>query len=141
MDISGFAEEKVDGDPPELPLNPYLPRSFRNLFHFLFHPYHLGGAMRRIRAYPASENVDAPRDAPVGSSPSLKREAGLMILEVSIPDEWPPGVGLAVARMVRQSLKEGFPVIVPVRMDATPEQLQEAFERVRTVIADAGLAA
>jgi hypothetical protein len=64
-----------------------------------------------------------------------------MIVEVSIPDEWPPSVGLAVARMVRQSLKEGFPVIVPVRKDVTPEQLQEAFDKVRMVIADAGLAA
>jgi hypothetical protein len=64
-----------------------------------------------------------------------------MIVEVSIPDEWPPGVGLAVARMMRQSLREGFPIIVPVRKDATPEQLQEAFERVRMVVADAGLAA
>jgi len=64
-----------------------------------------------------------------------------MIFEISIPDEWSPGVGLAIARMVRQSLKDGFPIVVPVRKDATPEQLQEAFERVRMVIADAGLAA
>jgi hypothetical protein len=40
MELPGFVEEKVDGDPPEFPLNPDLPRSFRNLVHFLFHPYH-----------------------------------------------------------------------------------------------------
>jgi hypothetical protein len=40
MELSGFAEEKVDGDPPEFPLNPDLPRSFGNLVRFLFHPYH-----------------------------------------------------------------------------------------------------
>jgi hypothetical protein len=32
MDISGFAEEKVDGDPPELPLN----RIFHDLLEIFF---------------------------------------------------------------------------------------------------------
>ena len=41
VELPGFAEEKVDGDPPEFPLNPDLPRSFRNLVHFPFHPHHL----------------------------------------------------------------------------------------------------
>jgi hypothetical protein len=40
VELPGFAEEKVDGDPPEFPLNPDLPRSSRNLVHSLFHPYH-----------------------------------------------------------------------------------------------------
>jgi hypothetical protein len=40
MELSGFVEEKVDGDPPEFPLSPDLPRSFRNLVHFLSRSYH-----------------------------------------------------------------------------------------------------
>jgi hypothetical protein len=38
VEISGFVEEKVDWDPPEFPLNPDLPRSFRNRVHFSFLP-------------------------------------------------------------------------------------------------------
>jgi hypothetical protein len=64
-----------------------------------------------------------------------------MIFEISIPDEWPPGLGIAIAKMVQQSLKVGVPIIVPVCKDVTPDQLQAAFERVRMVIEDAGLAA
>jgi hypothetical protein len=43
--------------------------------------------------------------------------------------------------MMRQSLKEGFPVVVPVRRDATPDQLEEAFNGIKAVIQRAGLAA
>jgi hypothetical protein len=61
--------------------------------------------------------------------------------EIELPDDWPPGLGFAVAAMIRQSLKEGFPVVIPVRRDTTPEQLEAAFEIVRSDIAQAGLAA
>src|ERR1039457_2121318 len=47
-----------------------------------------------------------------------------MIFEISIPDEWPPGLGIAIAKMVQQSLKVGVPIIVPVCKDVTPDQLQ-----------------
>jgi hypothetical protein len=63
-----------------------------------------------------------------------------MILEVEIPDEWPPGLGLAVAKMIRESLKEGFPVVMPVRRDATADQLEAVFDGLKTIIHDAGLA-
>ena len=68
------------------------------------------------------------------------RKVGSVIVEVEIPDEWPPGLGLAVARMIRESLKEGFPVVMPVRRDATPDQLEAVFDSVKTVIHEAGLA-
>ena len=64
-----------------------------------------------------------------------------MTFEISLPEEWPPGLALAVAQMMRQSLKGGFPIIVPVRKDATPEEISGAFDRVRTVVQEAGLAA
>jgi len=63
-----------------------------------------------------------------------------VIVEVEIPDEWPPGLGLAVAKMIRESLKKGFPVVMPVRRDATADQLEAVFDRVKTVIHEAGLA-
>ena len=64
-----------------------------------------------------------------------------MTIEIQLPEEWPPGLALAVAQMMRQSLKEGFPVVVPIRDDATPDQLEAAFKAIRTVISEAGLAA
>ena len=64
-----------------------------------------------------------------------------MTFEIEIPDEWPPGLGFAVVRMIRQSLKEGFPLVVPVQRNITPDQLDAAFDRIKTVIQKAGLAA
>jgi hypothetical protein len=64
-----------------------------------------------------------------------------MTFEIRLPEEWPPGLALAVAQMMRQSINEGFPIIVPVRKDATPDQVSGVFDRVRTVIEEAGLAA
>lgn len=64
-----------------------------------------------------------------------------MTIEIEIPDGWPPGLGLAVAKMMQQSLKAGFPVVVPVRRDATPDQLAAAVVAIKTVIHEAGLAA
>jgi hypothetical protein len=101
----------------------------------------LSSLFRRISAYPRGKDAGARRAMTGSALVMVKRVVGLMIFEISIPDDWPPGLGLAIAKMVRQSLKEGFPIIVPVRKDATPEQLQRAFEKVRTVIEDADLAA
>ncbi len=64
-----------------------------------------------------------------------------MTFEIEIPDEWPPSLGFAVAKMIRQSLKAGFPVVVPVRGDTTPDQLAAAFNTIQTAIQEAGLAA
>lgn len=64
-----------------------------------------------------------------------------MGFEIEIPKEWPPGLGFAFATMVRKSLKEGFPVIIPIRDDITPDELEAAFDIVRTVIRQASLAA
>jgi hypothetical protein len=66
---------------------------------------------------------------------------GSVLLEVNLPDEWPPGLGLAVAAMIRRSLKDGFPVVIPIRRDATPEELEAALGAVTRVIQEAGLAA
>ena len=51
-----------------------------------------------------------------------------MTFEIEIPDEWPPGLGFAVVRMIQQSLKEGFPLVVPVQRNITPDQLEAAFD-------------
>ena len=64
-----------------------------------------------------------------------------MRFEIDIPDDWSPGLGLAVAKMIQESLKEGFPIVVPVRKDATADQVQAAFGTVKEAFERAGLAA
>jgi hypothetical protein len=46
-------------------------------------------------------------------------EVGSVTFEIELPDEWPPGLGFAVAKMIRESLTAGFPVVIPVRSDIT----------------------
>jgi len=69
------------------------------------------------------------------------RDVGSVRFEIEIPDDWPPSLGFAVAAMIRQSLKDGFPIVIPVRRDTTPDQLEAAFDTVRADILRAGLAA
>ena len=88
-----------------------------------------------LRAIGAAEHY-----TPAASS-RRPMEVGPVTFEIEIPDEWPPSLGFAVAKMIRQSLEAGFPVVVPVRSDATPDQLAAAFNTVQTVIQKAGLAA
>jgi hypothetical protein len=56
-----------------------------------------------------------------------------------IPDDWPPSLTLAFAELMEKALAEGFPVVVPVRKDATPEQITQVLEDMRAVVRDAGL--
>jgi hypothetical protein len=64
-----------------------------------------------------------------------------MVIEIKVPDDWPPALGLAVAQLLRQTLREGFPVVAAIRPDVSDEELKDAYTRVREVIAEAGLAA
>jgi hypothetical protein len=64
-----------------------------------------------------------------------------MVIEIKLPDDWPPALGFMMARLLRQTLAEGFPVVAAVRPDVTDEELSEAFTRVREAITEAGLAA
>jgi hypothetical protein len=65
---------------------------------------------------------------------------GSVTFEIEIPDDWPPSLGFAVAAMIRQSFEDGFPIVIPVRRDITPDQLEAAFDIVRRGILRAGLA-
>ena len=52
----------------------------------------------------------------------------------------PPGLAIAFAELMEKALEDGFPIVVPVRLDATAEQISRLFEDVRTLIEKAGLA-
>jgi hypothetical protein len=64
-----------------------------------------------------------------------------MIIEIQVPDEWPPRFGFAMTRLLRETFAQGLPVVVAVRPDVTAEELSDAFTKVREVITEAGLAA
>lgn len=57
-----------------------------------------------------------------------------------IPDDWPPSLALAFAELMEKALADGFPVVIPVRKDATPEQITTVLEDMRVVVRNAGLA-
>ena len=50
-------------------------------------------------------------------------------------------VTLAFAEMMEKALQDGFPIVVPVRKDATPDQISHVFEGVRTLVESVGLTA
>ncbi len=64
-----------------------------------------------------------------------------MTLEFAVPGDWPPGLALAFAKLMEKALDDGFPIVVPVRKDATPEQISHVFEGVRALVERLGLAA
>jgi hypothetical protein len=64
-----------------------------------------------------------------------------MIVEVNLPDEWPPGLAMATAQLMRQALRDGFPVVTAIRSDVTADQVSALYARVRTLIEESGLAA
>lgn len=57
-----------------------------------------------------------------------------------IPDDWTPSLRLAFAQLMDKALAEGFPVVIPVRKDATPEQITTVLNDMRAVVRNAGLA-
>jgi hypothetical protein len=64
-----------------------------------------------------------------------------MTVEVNLPEEWSPGLALATAQLIRQAVRDGFPLITVVRADATPDQISALHARVQALIEESGLAA
>jgi hypothetical protein len=64
-----------------------------------------------------------------------------MMVEVNLPDEWPPGLAMATAQLMHQALRDGFPVVTAIRSDVTADQVSALYARVRTLIEESGLAA
>jgi hypothetical protein len=57
-----------------------------------------------------------------------------------IPDDWSPSLRLAFAQLMDKALAEGFPVVIPVRNDATVDQIEAVIKDMRALVKDAGLA-
>lgn len=57
-----------------------------------------------------------------------------------VPDDWPAPLALAFAELMEKALADGFPLVIAVRKDATPEQITSVLEDMRAVVRKAGLA-
>jgi hypothetical protein len=57
-----------------------------------------------------------------------------------IPDDWSPSLRLAFAELMDKALADGFPVVIPVRGDATTDQIEAVVEDMRALVKKAGLA-
>ena len=61
--------------------------------------------------------------------------------EFTVPTDWDNELALAFYELVQKALDDGFPIVVAVRRDATPEQITNIVDDVRALVANAGLAA
>jgi hypothetical protein len=76
------------------------------------------------------------------SAAELKSRGGVndpATFEFAVPDDWPPGLAIAFAELMEKALEDGFPIVVPIRQDATAEQISRVFEDVRMLVERAGL--
>jgi len=60
--------------------------------------------------------------------------------EFTVPADWDNELALAFYELVQKALDDGFPIVVAVRRDATPQQISNIVDDVRALVANAGLA-
>lgn len=64
-----------------------------------------------------------------------------MQIEVVVPDDWTPGLTLAMQQLLQQAFRSGYPIITVIRMDATADQIQDVYQQIGTLVRESGLAA
>jgi hypothetical protein len=62
-------------------------------------------------------------------------------LEIRVPDDWTPEQRPATARQMNEAVRDGLPIVMSVRPDATPEQIREVYARIQAMLDEAGAAA
>jgi hypothetical protein len=62
-------------------------------------------------------------------------------IEIAVPSSWTVGETLAMRALLQQSVSTGFPIVAAVRPDATPDQIQDIYARLGTLLRERGLAA
>jgi hypothetical protein len=64
-----------------------------------------------------------------------------MVIEITVPDDWPPALALATRSLFQQAVNGGYPLVTWARPDADPEAVRQAFACIRAMIEESGLAA
>jgi acyl-homoserine lactone acylase PvdQ len=62
-------------------------------------------------------------------------------IEIAVPSSWTVGETLAMRALLQQSVSAGFPIVAAVRPGATPDQIEEIYARLGTLLRERGLAA
>ena len=63
-----------------------------------------------------------------------------MKIEVVVPDEWTPGLTLAMQQLLQQAVRSGYPLITS-SAGGDAEQIEDIYHRIGTVVQESGLAA
>jgi hypothetical protein len=61
-------------------------------------------------------------------------------IEIIVPDEWTPGLTLAMQQLMQQAVRAGWPLITCLRREATIDQIEEIDHQIRVLVQDSGLA-
>ena len=64
-----------------------------------------------------------------------------MVIEITVPDDWPPALALAIRSLFQQSVNGGYPLVTWARPGADPDAVSQAYARIRAMIEESGLAA
>lgn len=62
-------------------------------------------------------------------------------IEIAVPSSWTPEETLAVRALLQKSVSAGYPIVATVRADATPDQIEDIYARIRLMLRESGLAA
>ena len=64
-----------------------------------------------------------------------------MTIEIATPEDWTVGQALATRALLQHAVLTATPIVAFIRKDATAEQLEEIYDRVKALIREAGLEA
>ncbi|MCW2911578.1 MAG: hypothetical protein JWL68_6367 [Actinomycetia bacterium] len=64
-----------------------------------------------------------------------------MNIDINVPDEWTPGLTLAIQQSLQHAVRSGRPLITCLSPDATAEQIEAIDHQIRALVQDSGLAA
>jgi hypothetical protein len=62
-------------------------------------------------------------------------------IEVIVPDDWTPGLALAMQQVMQRAVRSDWPLITCLRPDATADQIEEIGRQIRALVQNSGLAA
>lgn len=82
-----------------------------------------------------------PRDAAPAEGGPCKAGNGSMTIEIRVPENWAPGVTLAMRQLLQAAIDNGLPLVTTIRQDAAPEDVRAIAGRIRRLVSEAGLAA
>ena len=62
-----------------------------------------------------------------------------MLIEIAVPDDWPPELAMSIRSLFQHAVNDGYPVVTWARRDADPEQVKRVYARIQAMMKDSGL--